>query len=137
MPDAEEQQYSKEEISLHNRDGDLWVIIENVVFNLSKFQEDHPGGKKSSFHTTYTSQFNESSTSSRMQHSNMTSSYSSTPRRWKRCHQKVPEKPRPENDEEIWGFAANRCRQTNRRSETGVNIFLCSFSEEILSFILI
>lgn len=48
--DVLEQQYSKEEISLHNQDGDLWVIIDDVVFDLSKFQEDHPGGKKSSFY---------------------------------------------------------------------------------------
>lgn len=50
MSDAAEQQYSKDEVSLHNRDGDLWVIIEDAVYDLSKFQEDHPGGKKSSFH---------------------------------------------------------------------------------------
>ncbi|KAK2756531.1 hypothetical protein FQN54_005424 [Arachnomyces sp. PD_36] len=41
-----EKQYSKEEISLHNKDGDLWVLIDGIVYDLSKFQERHPGGKK-------------------------------------------------------------------------------------------
>ena len=40
---------SRDEVALHNKDGDLWVIVDDVVFDLSTWQEEHPGGKKSLF----------------------------------------------------------------------------------------
>ena len=36
--------YSKEEISKHNKDKDLWIIINGKVYDLSKFGKVHPGG---------------------------------------------------------------------------------------------
>ena len=30
--------------SQHNKDGDLWVIIDSIVYDLSKFAKLHPGG---------------------------------------------------------------------------------------------
>ena len=36
--------FSKEEILKHNVEKDLWVIINNKVYDLSKFAKVHPGG---------------------------------------------------------------------------------------------
>jgi flavocytochrome c len=44
IPDKE---FSLEEISKHNKKGDCWCIIKNVVVDLSDFTKDHPGGEHS------------------------------------------------------------------------------------------
>jgi cytochrome b involved in lipid metabolism len=41
---SELKSYSKEEVSKHNSEKDLWVIINNQVYDLSKFAKVHPGG---------------------------------------------------------------------------------------------
>ncbi|KAJ7593030.1 peroxisomal acyl-CoA-dehydrogenase [Mycena floridula] len=38
------KQFSREEVAKHNKQGDLWVIIDGQVFDLSKFAAMHPGG---------------------------------------------------------------------------------------------
>lgn len=48
------KKYSIEEVATHNSKGDLWIIVDNQVFDLSKFQNEHPGvslRSKTSFHT--------------------------------------------------------------------------------------
>ena len=35
-----------DEVAKHNKPGDLWIVVENVVYDVSKFQEDHPGGAR-------------------------------------------------------------------------------------------
>lgn len=35
--------YSKDAVASHNNAGDLWVVIDEDVYDLTKFQEDHPG----------------------------------------------------------------------------------------------
>ncbi|KRX00823.1 Cytochrome b5-like heme/steroid binding domain [Pseudocohnilembus persalinus] len=37
--------FSKSEVSTHNKDGDLWVILFNRVYDLSKFANLHPAGR--------------------------------------------------------------------------------------------
>ncbi|KAL4924125.1 cytochrome b5-like heme/steroid binding domain-containing protein [Aspergillus undulatus] len=38
--------YTKDDLVIHNRDGDLWLAIDGTVYDLTKFSEEHPGGKK-------------------------------------------------------------------------------------------
>ena len=38
--------YSRYEVAQHTREGDIWVIIENDVYDLSQFLHEHPGGIK-------------------------------------------------------------------------------------------
>ncbi|KRX03469.1 Cytochrome b5-like heme/steroid binding domain [Pseudocohnilembus persalinus] len=37
--------YSQEDVAKHNQYGDLWVIIDNSVYDLSKFADLHPAGR--------------------------------------------------------------------------------------------
>ncbi|CAD7960377.1 unnamed protein product [Amoebophrya sp. A25] len=39
------QVFSAEEVAKHNKLGDLWLIIEDKVYDVSKFANVHPGGK--------------------------------------------------------------------------------------------
>jgi cytochrome b involved in lipid metabolism len=38
------KQVTVEEVAQHNKAGDLWIIIDSVVYDLSKFGKLHPGG---------------------------------------------------------------------------------------------
>lgn len=38
------QEYSLEEVKLHNTKDDLWIIVEGKVYDLSKWKHKHPGG---------------------------------------------------------------------------------------------
>ncbi|KAJ7056450.1 acyl-CoA dehydrogenase [Mycena amicta] len=38
------KQFTKEEVAQHNKQGDLWVVIDGKVFDVSKFATMHPGG---------------------------------------------------------------------------------------------
>lgn len=37
--------YSFAEVAKHNKDGDLWIVINNNVYDLSKFANFHPAGR--------------------------------------------------------------------------------------------
>ena len=39
--------YSKADVASHNKADNLWLIVDDDVYDLTKFQEEHPGGKKS------------------------------------------------------------------------------------------
>eukprot|EP01117_Protostelium_nocturnum_P008995 TRINITY_DN3230_c0_g1_i1.p1 TRINITY_DN3230_c0_g1~~TRINITY_DN3230_c0_g1_i1.p1 ORF type:complete len:518 (-),score=200.74 TRINITY_DN3230_c0_g1_i1:159-1712(-) len=41
---AESKKFTLEEVAKHNKSGDLWVVIDSVVYDLSKFEDLHPGG---------------------------------------------------------------------------------------------
>jgi len=40
------QRFSAAEVAKHNK-GDLWIIVDEDVYDVTKFQDEHPGGKKS------------------------------------------------------------------------------------------
>ncbi|GAY51293.1 cytochrome B5-like protein [Citrus sinensis] len=36
--------YSKDEVTLHNKRDDCWIIIKNKVYDVTSYVEEHPGG---------------------------------------------------------------------------------------------
>lgn len=34
--------YTAEEVAAHNKDGDCWLIIENKIYDVSTFIDEHP-----------------------------------------------------------------------------------------------
>lgn len=38
--------FSQSDVASHNKADDIWIIINNDVFDVTKFQDMHPGGKK-------------------------------------------------------------------------------------------
>jgi len=43
---AGKKAYSAEEVKKHNKDTDCWVVLHGEVYDVTKFLNDHPGGKK-------------------------------------------------------------------------------------------
>lgn len=39
------KQYTMEEVNKHNRRGDVWIVVQNKVYDLSSFADEHPGGR--------------------------------------------------------------------------------------------
>ncbi|KAF2476595.1 acyl-CoA dehydrogenase NM domain-like protein [Lindgomyces ingoldianus] len=40
------QRFSTADVASHNKADNLWIIVDEDVYDLTKFQDDHPGGKK-------------------------------------------------------------------------------------------
>ncbi|KAI5920574.1 acyl-CoA dehydrogenase NM domain-like protein [Camillea tinctor] len=40
------QTFTKSDVASHNKGDSLWIIVDDDVYDLTKFQDDHPGGKK-------------------------------------------------------------------------------------------
>ncbi|KAK7525388.1 acyl-CoA dehydrogenase/oxidase [Phyllosticta citriasiana] len=38
--------FSKSDVEAHSKPNDLWIIVDEDVYDLTKFQDEHPGGKK-------------------------------------------------------------------------------------------
>ena len=36
--------FTREEVSQHNKLSDCWVIIDNIIYNLTEYWKVHPGG---------------------------------------------------------------------------------------------
>jgi cytochrome b involved in lipid metabolism len=47
IPITTDKIYTEDDLLIHNKDGDLWLAIDGTVYDLTKFSEEHPGGKKS------------------------------------------------------------------------------------------
>ena len=41
------QTFGAEDVASHNKPDSLWIIVDEDVYDLTTFQEEHPGGKKS------------------------------------------------------------------------------------------
>ena len=41
--------YSTSDVASHNKGDNLWIIVDEDVYDLTKFQDEHPGGKKSMY----------------------------------------------------------------------------------------
>jgi cytochrome b involved in lipid metabolism len=41
--------FSTSDVASHNKPSDLYIIVDEDVYDLTKFQDEHPGGKKSEF----------------------------------------------------------------------------------------
>lgn len=41
------QTYATGDVAQHNKPDSLWIIVDEDVYDVTKFQEEHPGGKKS------------------------------------------------------------------------------------------
>jgi len=35
--------YSQSDVSSHNKSDSLWIVVDGDVYDLTKFQNDHPG----------------------------------------------------------------------------------------------
>ncbi|CBF80506.1 hypothetical protein AN8420.2 [Aspergillus nidulans FGSC A4] len=46
IPITTDKIYTEDDLLIHNKDGDLWLAIDGTVYDLTKFSEEHPGGKK-------------------------------------------------------------------------------------------
>ncbi|KIO07952.1 hypothetical protein M404DRAFT_997653 [Pisolithus tinctorius Marx 270] len=44
MAEKELKEFTLEEVAQHNKPGDLWVVIDSKVYNLTRFKDLHPGG---------------------------------------------------------------------------------------------
>ncbi|QWU87564.1 hypothetical protein CA3LBN_001829 [Candidozyma haemuli] len=42
-----EKEFTADEVAKHNSESDCWVIVKNVVLDLTSFLDDHPGGRES------------------------------------------------------------------------------------------
>ena len=50
------QRFSTADVASHNKADNLWIIVDEDVYDLTKFQDEHPGGKKSEDNYTLHSQ---------------------------------------------------------------------------------
>lgn len=41
--------FAASDVASHNKPDNLYIIVDEDVYDLTKFQEEHPGGKKSEF----------------------------------------------------------------------------------------
>ena len=41
------KRFSAADVASHKTASDLWIIVDEDVYDLTKFQDEHPGGKKS------------------------------------------------------------------------------------------
>lgn len=39
------KEYTRDEVAKHNKKGDIWIVIDSQIYNVSKFVELHPGGE--------------------------------------------------------------------------------------------
>jgi cytochrome b involved in lipid metabolism len=48
------KKFSQADFAAHNKPNDLFIAVEGDVYDVTKFQDEHPGGKKSMYSCTAT-----------------------------------------------------------------------------------
>lgn len=43
---------SAQEVSQHNNPADCWIVVDDLVWDVTDFLEEHPGGSASEGHTS-------------------------------------------------------------------------------------
>ena len=43
---AGDKTYSAADVARHNKADDCWIVVDGVVYDVTKFLNEHPGGKK-------------------------------------------------------------------------------------------
>jgi cytochrome b involved in lipid metabolism len=46
------QSFAAGDVAQHNKPDSLWIIVDEDVYDVTKFQDEHPGGKKSMLSTS-------------------------------------------------------------------------------------
>ncbi|XP_050071547.1 cytochrome b5-like isoform X1 [Anopheles maculipalpis] len=46
MAPTEQKQYSLAEVAQHNKPDDVWMVIHDKVYDVTKFLHEHPGGEE-------------------------------------------------------------------------------------------
>ena len=44
--DKTDKEFSREEVKVHTNREDVWFVIHNKVYDITKFLDDHPGGEE-------------------------------------------------------------------------------------------
>jgi len=39
-----DKEYTFDEVKMHNKETDCWIVINNLVYDVTKFLNEHPGG---------------------------------------------------------------------------------------------
>lgn len=54
---AEAQVVSTAEVAAHSQPGDCWIVLEDHVWDLTKFADEHPGGASSTSKAIFNGSF--------------------------------------------------------------------------------
>lgn len=74
------KRFSTADVAAHKTADDLYIIVDEDVYDLTKFADEHPGGKKSMYDPTYSIL-------------NLLTGCSPDSRRWQGCVEAVLEVP--------------------------------------------
>lgn len=103
------KRFSTADVAAHKTADDLYIIVDEDVYDLTKFADEHPGGKKSMYDPTYSIL-------------NLLTGCSPDSRRWQGCVEAVLEVPQREHSQEVPETAASRVvRHKSRSSYTPSN----------------
>jgi cytochrome b involved in lipid metabolism len=47
------KRFSAADVASHKTASDLWIIVDGEIYDVTNFQEEHPGGKKSEQTSAY------------------------------------------------------------------------------------
>jgi cytochrome b involved in lipid metabolism len=57
IPVIMSQRFSAADVASHKTPNSLWIIVDEDVYDVTKFQDEHPGGKKSTLKSLWNTDF--------------------------------------------------------------------------------